>query len=67
MSNCKPGKKYPYKLGRMCYTSPTSGDVRCGYPTLHCDHDKNKEFVMVRKRGGGTKRLYDWKRHFSTA
>ena len=68
MSNCKPGKKYPFRLRkRMCYTSPTSGDVRCGNPVLHCDREKNKEFTMVRARGGGTKRLYNWRRHFKPA
>jgi len=68
MSNCKPRKKYPYKMRKkMCYTSPTSGDVRCGYPILRCDKEKNKEFMMVRAIGGGVKRLYNWKRHYKPA
>ena len=68
MSNCKPGKKYPHKMKKkMCYISPTSGDVRCGTPVLHCNKEKNKEFVMVRKIGGGNKRLYNWQKHFRPA
>lgn len=68
MVNCKPQKKYPYRTKKkMCYTSPTSGRVRCGYPVLHCDPSSNKEFVMVRAIGGGTKREYDWKKYFRKA
>lgn len=42
---------------KMCYKSPTSGRVRCGYPQIHTSKT-GKQFIMVRKRGGGTKRLY---------
>lgn len=57
--------KYSYRSKRkLCYTSPTSGKVRCGNPLIHFDEDKNKEFVMVRAVGGGTKRLYNWRRRF---
>jgi len=66
MTNCKPGRNYPFRMKRkMKYTSPTSGHTREGYPTLHCNRDSNKEFMMTRKSGGGTKRDYSWKQHFS--
>jgi hypothetical protein len=31
---------------------------RCGKPFIHEDA-KGKRFIMVRKKGGGTKRLYE--------
>jgi len=67
MTRCKPGRSYPFKLRRMCYTSPTSGRVACGNPSLHCDKNSNKEFTMVRQKSGGTRRMYDWKPHFAPA
>jgi hypothetical protein len=35
----------------LCYHS------RCGHPILHTD-EKNKIYIMARKPGGGTKRIY---------
>lgn len=68
MGGCKPGRSYPFRMkGKMRYTSPTSGHTREGHPTLHCDRQKNKEFAMTRKRGGGTQRDYAWKQHFVPA
>ena len=67
MSNCKPGKKYPYKMRRkMCYTSPTSGRQREGFPTIHCDRERNEEFTVNRAVGGGVKRTYNWKKYYSS-
>lgn len=52
-------KKYPYKSKKeICYHG------RCGYPIIHLDEeadqdqDQEQEYIMVRKKGGGTKRLY---------
>lgn len=68
LTNCKPGRIYPFRMKKkMRYTSPTSKHKREGFPTLHCDREENKEFTMVRAKGGGTQRDYDWKRHFSPA
>lgn len=36
---------------KMCYHG------RCGYPFIH-ESKTYKKYIMVRKRGGGTKRLY---------
>ncbi|GAF79172.1 unnamed protein product, partial [marine sediment metagenome] len=48
----------PYKSKRrICYKSPTSGRVRCGRPSIHASKTGRK-YIMVRKVGGGTKRLY---------
>lgn len=45
-------RTYPYRSKkRMCYHD------RCGYPLIHADQ-AGKEYIMVRKKGGGTKRLY---------
>jgi len=66
MTECEPGRNYPFKMrGKACYVSPTSGMTRCGpYLILHCDPEKNKEFTVNRKKGGGVKRTYDWKKHY---
>lgn len=67
MTNCESGRTYPFKVKRkMCYTSPTSGHVRCGEMSLHCS-ENNKEYAVVRAIGGGTRRDYAWKQHFSPA
>ena len=42
---------------KMCYKGPTTGRVRCGHPVIHVSK-AGKKFIMVRKVGGGTKRLY---------
>lgn len=42
---------------RICYKSPTSGHVRCGYPVIHVSKTDRK-YIMVRKRSGGVRRLY---------
>lgn len=42
---------------RMCYKSPASGRTRCGYPVIHISKTDRK-YIMVRAKGGGTKRLY---------
>jgi len=67
MTECKSGRSYPFKLRRKtCYHSPTSGRTRCGPNlTLHCDRKRNKEFTVNRKVGGGVKRTYDWKKHYT--
>lgn len=68
MSNCKPDKKYPFRIKKkMCYKSPTSGQVRCGNPMIHCDKERNGEFTMNRARGGGVKRTYNWRKHYKLA
>jgi hypothetical protein len=47
----------PRSRKRMCYKSPTSGRVACGYPVIHVSKTGRK-YMMVRKKGGGTRRLY---------
>lgn len=45
-------KKYPHRSKRkMTYHG------RTGKPMIHLNK-KGREYIMVRKRGGGTKRLY---------
>ena len=45
-------KKYPYKSKKkMTYHG------RTGYPIIHATKT-GREYIMVRKRGGGVKRLY---------
>jgi len=47
-----PRKKYPYRSKkRMTY------HARVGYPIIHATQ-KERKYIMVRKSGGGTKRLY---------
>jgi len=36
---------------KLCYHG------RCGHPIIHSDKN-GREYIMVRKRGGGVKRLY---------
>ena len=36
---------------------------RVGKPTLHYDKRRRKTYIMVRAKGGGTKRLYSWQRY----
>jgi len=54
----KKDKKYPY-TGKedMLY------HARQKKPLIHIDEKTGKEYVMVRKTGGGTKRMYDWKKY----
>jgi len=53
----KKDKKYPY-TGKedMLY------HARQKKPLIHIDEKTGKEYVMVRKTGGGTKRMYDFKK-----
>jgi hypothetical protein len=32
---------------------------RSGYPVIHIDERTGRKYIMVRKSGGGTKRLYE--------
>jgi len=51
-------EKYPHKSKRkMKYHD------REGYPVIHKDKKTGKTYVMVRKKGGGTRRLYDYQRY----
>ena len=36
---------------------------REGYPTIHKDKKTGKTYVMVRKKGGGTKQLYGYEKY----
>lgn len=49
-----PAKKaYPHRSEKeLCYHG------RCGHPMIHLDEKTNREYIMVRKKGGGRKRLY---------
>lgn len=39
-------------------TKPMTYHGREGYPLIHYDKQKKKEYIMVRQKRGGTKRLY---------
>jgi hypothetical protein len=66
ITGVKDMKEYPYRSqAELCYHSPTSGRVACGHPMIHFDPVREKEFTTVRKIGGGTKRLYDWRKHYT--
>ena len=46
-------KKYPYRSEKeLCYHG------RCGHPLIHLGAKTNREYIMVRKKDGGRKRLY---------
>lgn len=51
--------KYPYKSKRKI-----SWHDREGYPIIHKDKKTKKTYVMVRKKGGGTRRLYDYQKYY---
>ena len=54
----KSNTRYPHKSKRkMKYHD------REGYPTIHKDKKTGKTYVMVRKKGGGTKRLYGYEKY----
>jgi len=57
-ANPKKDKKYPY-----VYPEEMEFHKRIRKPTIHIDEKTGKEYVMVRKSGGGTKRMYDWKKY----
>ena len=66
ITGVKNMKEYPYRSEvELCYRSPTTKRLRCGKPLIHHDPVKQKEFTMVRKKGGGTRRLYDWQKHYT--
>ena len=45
------GKTYRSKT-KMTYHG------RSGYPVIHYSKTSNRKFIMTRKKGGGTKRMY---------
>lgn len=45
--------KYPHKSKRML-----TYHGRSGYPLIHKDTKSGRTYIMVRARGGGTKRIY---------
>lgn len=54
----KSNTTYPYISNRK-----TKYHDREGYPTIHKDKKTGKTYVMVRKKGGGTKRLYGYEKY----
>jgi hypothetical protein len=50
-------REYPYKSDRIM-----SYHGRIGHPTIHQD-EQGRTYVIVRKEGGGTKRLYDYEKY----
>jgi len=57
-------RKYPYVSKQFLHWHD-----RVGHPTVHLDPKTGKTYVMVRAtraEGGGTKRLYDYRRHLRT-
>ncbi len=47
-------KNYPRRSSRLIRYHG-----REGYPLIHRDERTGRFYIMVRKRGGGTKRLYE--------
>lgn len=51
-------KTYPYKSKRKM-----KHHGREGFPIIHKDKKTGKTYVMVRKKGGATKRLYGYEKY----
>ena len=48
-------RKYPYRSKRK-----VTYHGRTGFPLIHKDKKSKRTYIMVRKKGGGTKRLYNY-------
>lgn len=50
-------KSYPYRSKQWMHWHG-----RCGRPLIHKDKVTGKTYVMIRSKGGGTARLYNYQR-----
>lgn len=51
-------KQYPYRSKQWFHWHG-----RVGHPLIHLDLKTGETYVMVRAKGGGTKRLYDYQKY----
>ena len=58
--------KYELKEIQGDYPRPSKNEIkyhdRIGHPDVHVD-EKGRKYIMVRKSGGGTKRLYEGQKY----